>query len=551
MKVYTVDIKGAQTILGYTELFGEEKPDLVEEIKKLNVHKAISIISELIQVRDVTCNPVRVDGMEIKLPFDIVLKREFGGMKPSSAKEMFEMENLHKDKHIVSLQMLLILLKKILIYGNMETLDCDEYDITHDDYQEIIKLQLLVADIVAEKNKIEFNVDHFIYSNYHLNYQRNVASEFLRMYYMMEKVSRDVENFDEDVKGEYRDYYSAFYNKYGITPTEYSSFLFGELQPYYEGKNALAYNGVWRNAAEYYKSTKNAAKIQKALDILQIKPDEYREWALNTEETEWDFSAFFANPLICDGKGKHISISDITLRNAFFEKMFWLIRDCYPIEDSRAMAFFGRLYEKYIQELTEKAANDIYIFIPEFEFNIGREKKKSSDAYIRKDKTLLAVEAKGFSVLIDCMIKNEKVEDNNKKLFVKPILQADKCIVNTIFDRPEFNEVDEIFIVSVTMDNVNAVPKYYNSIHKEIEQNKQSELVKYYFNLNIEEYEMLMYLVENKKDVFELLKNYFINPILKPFSNYLRECYPEVVMTRFMSDCYSEASSAMKNLLWD
>ena len=49
--------------------------------------------------------------------------------------------------------MLLILLKKILIYGNMETLDCDEYDITHDGYQEIIKLQLLVADIVAEKNK--------------------------------------------------------------------------------------------------------------------------------------------------------------------------------------------------------------------------------------------------------------------------------------------------------------------------------------------------------------------------------------------------------------
>ena len=423
--------------------------------------------------------------------------------------------------------------------------------ITHDDYQEIIKLQLLVADIVAEQNKEEFSVDHFLYSNYHLNYPKNVASEFLRMYYMMEKLSRNVENFDEDVRGEYRDYYSAFSNKYGITPTEYSSFLFGELQPYYEGKNALAYNSVWRNAAEHYKSTKNVDKIQRALDILQSNPDEYREWALNTEETEWDFSAFFANPLISDGKGKHISISDITLRNAFFEKMFWLIRDCYPIEDSRAMAFFGRLYEKYIQELTEKVTNDIYKFIPEFEFKIGREKKKSSDAYIRKDKTLLAIEAKGFSVLIDCMIKNEKVEDNNKKLFVKPILQADKCIVNTISSRPEFDEVDEIFIVSVTMDNVNAVPNYYNSIHQEIEQNKQSGLVKYYFNLNIEEYEMLMYLVENKKDVFELLRNYFDNPILKPFSNYLRECYPEIVMTKFMSDCYNEASREMRKLLWD
>ena len=56
--MYTVDIKDAQTILGYTEVFGEEKPDLIEKIKKLNVHKSISIISELIQVREAKCNPV-------------------------------------------------------------------------------------------------------------------------------------------------------------------------------------------------------------------------------------------------------------------------------------------------------------------------------------------------------------------------------------------------------------------------------------------------------------------------------------------------------------
>lgn len=58
--MYTVDIKGAQTILGYTEVFGEKKPELIDEIKKLNVHKAISIISELIQVRDAKCNPVYI-----------------------------------------------------------------------------------------------------------------------------------------------------------------------------------------------------------------------------------------------------------------------------------------------------------------------------------------------------------------------------------------------------------------------------------------------------------------------------------------------------------
>ena len=53
--------------------------------------------------------------------------------------------------------------------------------------------------------------------------------------------------------------------------------------------------------------------------------------------------------------------------------------------------------------------------------------------------------------------------------------------MNTISSRPEFDEVDEIFIVSVTMDNVNAVPNYYNSIHQEIEQNKQKWFSKVLF----------------------------------------------------------------------
>ncbi|MBQ7067322.1 MAG: hypothetical protein IJN92_10930 [Lachnospiraceae bacterium] len=83
---------------------------------------------------------------------------------------------------------------------------------------------------------------------------------------------------------------------------------------------------------------------------------DYKQWAEQSEDREWDFSEFFAAPFIKDTNGRFISLSDITLRNAFFEKMFWLIRDCYPVEDSRAMAFFGRLYEKYIQDITEDAA---------------------------------------------------------------------------------------------------------------------------------------------------------------------------------------------------
>jgi hypothetical protein len=133
------------------------------------------------------------------------------------------------------------------------------------------------------------------------------------------------------------------------------------------------------------------------------------------------------------------------------------------------MAFFGGLFEKYIQDVTEKATNGDYEYIAEFSYKEKKKEKKSSDAYIRKGTNLLVVEVKGFSVLIDCMIKNKQVEKNNEKLFVKPVLQADLCLSMIIEDKTEFFGIEDAYIISVTMDNINAVPDYYNEIHKNIQ----------------------------------------------------------------------------------
>lgn len=213
------------------------------------------------------------------------------------------------------------------------------------------------------------------------------------------------------------------------------------------------------------------------------------------------------------------------------------------------MAFFGRLFEKYIQNLTKEAAKENYIYIDEFSY--GKNNKKSSDAYIRKNNNLLAIEVKGFSVLIDCMTKNEKVEKNNNKMFASPIIQADNCLTRVIGNKEEFTGIEEAYIISVTMDNINAVPDYYNEIHKKIETEKKCEKTKYYFNFNIEEYEMLMYLVEQQQDIFCLLKEYYENEKLKPFNNYLLEKYPKIGMTSFMEILYQEASEKMKSMLYE
>lgn len=543
-------MKDAQLILGYSDVFSDDKPNLIEKIGKMNIHKTISIISELIQVRDAKCDPINIFGMEFKIPFETVLKRDYCGMNPKSPEEMIENEMLSKNQHIISLQMLLILLKKVIVYGNYDSLKITDYEISDEDYRDVIMLHLLVADEVSKKQKISIDTDHFLYSTYHLNYQRNVANEFQRMYYMMEYLSINPQIFDDDIKAEYRDYYGDFTSRYGVTPTEYSSLLFWELQYYYSEKNALSQLSCWRNIDFIYKDAKEKEKISKVIDILKIEPFELKEWAEKTETEEWDFTLFYKFPFISDGESSYISVSDITLINAFFEKIFWLIRDCYSQEDNSAMAFFGRLFERYIQDATKDVCGNNYIYIDEFSYWEKKDKRKSSDAYIRKDNNLLVVEAKGFSVLVDCMAKNERIETNNRKLFVKPILQADKCL-NGIFDKKEeFSGIKEAFIVSVTLDNINAVPNYYNAIHEEIDENKKCGLVRYYFNFSIEEYEMLLYLIECGEDIFSILREYFSRDILSPFSNYVRERVPEIGMTKFMGKNYKAATDKMKSILW-
>lgn len=212
------------------------------------------------------------------------------------------------------------------------------------------------------------------------------------------------------------------------------------------------------------------------------------------------------------------------------------------------MAFFGRLFEKYIQDVTEKATNGDYEYIAEFSYKEKKKEKKSSYAYIRKGTNLLVVEVKGFSVLIDCMIKNEQVEKNNEKLFVKPVLQADLCLSMIIEDKTEFFGIEDAYIISVTMDNINAVPDYYNEIHKNIQKREVCEKTKYYYNFSVEEYEMLMYLLERQYDVFGILRDYYNSKALRPFSNYLQERYEDIGMTDFMEDLYDKASKRMKEL---
>jgi len=547
--MYEVDATGMQLLLGYSDIFGSPYPDLIGEIRQLNMHKTISIITELIKLRNEKMDPIQVFNCSISLPFESVLKKAILGLDDSAVIDFSKSPLFRKDCHIISLQMLLLLLKKVLAYGDYKTITETDYSITLDDYVKIILLQLSVVDEVGKKNAEIFDKGHFLYSTYHLNNTQGVAGKFLRMYYMLEILCRNKACFPDDVQKEYRDYYTEFSKKYGITTTQYEAFLFWELSPYYSGENHLRYTSSWRNAETTYKGRTNRELLMKTLSSLAVRPAELTEWARNTENEEWNFTMFQDHPFFLDDFGNYLSVSDYSLSNAFFEKLFWLIRDCYPQDDSRAMAFYGRLYEKYIQDLTRDASKNGYCFINEFKIGGRGNESKSSDAYLKKSDKLLAVEAKGFSVLRNVMAANKEVEKNNRKVFVMPVLEADKFVKKAIDSSCAFPDVSEIYVIAVSMDSINANPFYYEEIVNEIEKEKTCSKVRYFFNFNIDEYEMLMSAVEQGIDVFPLLKEYFEQDVLPPFSNYLRSKHPTIDMTAFMKKWYEQASREMSAFL--
>lgn len=178
--MYKVDGRNAQILLGYEDVFHEKAPDLITEIKKLNMHKAISVICELIALRNKKMKPVDTQYLTgVIFPLESYLKKTILRLGEASNDNLLSNPVFRKDQHIVSLQMLLLLLKKIMVYGDYQTFSQTDYTVTDEDYATILRLQLIVVDEVCQSETVEFDKGHFLYSTYHLNNRPSLAGRFL------------------------------------------------------------------------------------------------------------------------------------------------------------------------------------------------------------------------------------------------------------------------------------------------------------------------------------------------------------------------------------
>lgn len=103
----------------------------------------------------------------------------------------------------------------------------------------------------------------------------------------------DINAFDADVQRQYRDYYKDFTDKYGFTPTEYSSLLFWQLEEYYSGINGLTSAPIWKSVEKSYflvekkKYDEETARLEQRLHELQSKQELQQE---NEQQIEKNIS---------------------------------------------------------------------------------------------------------------------------------------------------------------------------------------------------------------------------------------------------------------------
>ncbi|MBQ3545136.1 MAG: hypothetical protein IJA34_09145 [Lachnospiraceae bacterium] len=81
----------------------------------------------------------------------------------------------------------------------------------------------------------------------------------------------------------------------------------------------MTYKPIWKRIETSYGESEIYGSANKVIAALSKSLGDYKQWAEESEDREWDFSEFYAAPFVKDINGKFVSLSDITLRNAFFE----------------------------------------------------------------------------------------------------------------------------------------------------------------------------------------------------------------------------------------
>lgn len=498
-----------KSITTYSELYGKqiEKSGVIDKIEKLNTNKTLEILKILFNTLN---TPWYSNYIYIKIK---------------------DLDRERMGDILYSKQTLFYTLKWIMAYSKEINNNYTNKKISLEDIVEAIDLQLMISDFL---DKDDIDPTTYVYKNIYFNTLRTLKNEIVRAFeiYVELASKNDLYNFKE-----YVDINQKFITKYNVSIKEYISVIF-LLSAFH--LTDFKFKNIDLN--EFFNNTKNKYKYINIVKGLGQDIESYKRWAQKTIDNSWDYSEIYKYPLIKIEKNKYISLESFTIVNLLFEGLYWKIVETADNENARKkiIDFLGRPFEEYVAMITEEVIEMLkseYKFVHEFEYG-KKSVKKSSDAYIIKNKTLFIIECKAGRPLRSTFEQEDK--DNIKKAVekfcVKSIKQAKKSFDDICKEREDlkFDKFDEIYIICVSLESVKHNKETINIMKKLLASNIDKK-IKGYFNFNIEEYEGFCELLYNEIDVKKELDTYMNNMDDGTFYNYVYKYNKKIRKNSFIS----------------
>ncbi|MFJ7731898.1 hypothetical protein ACIQXF_08385 [Lysinibacillus sp. NPDC097231] len=499
---YGAIAKAAKPFMTFEQIFGREpiKEQIIDSIKSLNLKKTLILVSQFAAMEKNAAE---------------YLKNSYLG---SFSNILGINTEKNKDEVLFASQAILNLYKWLLAYGQESTLN---EEIKEEDIFNTINLFLKVSDFLPK----HIEPDDFLLQVLSFSKHTNLGNELARAFFIYSELSKQQELYKEK---EFLDINSDFVNFYGYSIEQYLAVNFALLTLVLPQR--VSFSTTWvKNKNEFFKNTELKHIAPKIIDDLSINITEAQKWASSTIDNSWNYLKLQELPLLKLNSDEFIPFNYDILSNGIFDGLYHRIRGCYPEKDRRFLTFFGRPFEKYIDLILKEAIQNSrfdYEYIEEFDYGT-KSPSLSSDFYLRLNEDLIIIEAKGARPTVNSSINADKesIKKDLKKLFIDPIIQADKAyqnILNSSFSN-KFKGVQNIYIISVNINNFPSVPSFYEEVDETLKESL-SDKVKGYFNFSITDIEAMCYLISRKgkkPPIFKYLKNKFESSDIQSFTWFL------------------------------
>lgn len=523
----------AKTFITHRELFGfqHEREEIINFIRLMPAKKCLCMISQLNALPN---NLYEIP--QIREGFLSFLESRARSRGKDYAIDYFKAKM--EGKVLYSKQGLMATSKWILAYGDFENEE-DVHSVKV--IISVIYLCMMVSDNIGAFNKE--NLAYDLVRNAQFNHEGDWAAELIRTLYIFTEIACNKNLYSED---EYIDFNADFKNYYGYSIWQYSSIVFGLYTIFSNNTGKINFNCFVQLNDKFVKTGLNDI-ANRITSQMTMTLDEAKSWAFQTLNEDWDYTLFWERPLLTLDGISVIPIFYRTLYANFFVSLKIKIEKCYAHDDEakrKFLSFIGKPFEQYICHLLQYSIKESSAIKLTPEFNYSN--KKSPDALLNFGKRkLLAFEAKAMYMRKNSIFFSDiqPVKEEINRLIVNPLSQLhdrlDELIKpNTWID---LTKIKEIYLITVSIGGIPSNPLIRQEINTRVESKITLTLIKGFYYLNIEEFELLCSLIEKPpkgRSIFNILDSIMISDM--NFYNYVIINYKNNKRSRFIIDKQQE-----------